>query len=134
MNMTVDVITIDNFRTLTPKILSHFDGYVIFPLRYHDLYYEVDSDRLRNTRCWEGDDKIFTECNVCASEFCNKAYGYESDYAYSFPRCKKGDFRALCNVIIALFEEIERKKGVCSAVCKSNKKPSFFQKLIFLNK
>lgn len=132
--MAITEINIDNFRTLTPKILSHFDGYVVFPFRYHVLCYEVDSDRLRNTRSWEGDNKIFTECDVCAQEFCNKAYGYESDYAYSFPRCKKGDFNALCNVIVALFEEIERKNGVCSAVCKSNNKPSFFQKLIFLNK
>jgi len=133
--MAITEITIDNFRTLTPKILSHFDGYVVFPFRYDNLYYEVDSDHLRNTRCWEGDNKIFTECNVCAQEFCNEAYGYESDYrSYSFPRCKKGDYHALCNVIIALFEEIERKNGVCSAVCKSNNKPSFFQKLMFLNK
>ncbi len=132
--MAVDRITIDNFRTLTPKFLSHFKGYVVFPFRYGDLDYEVDSDHLRNARCWEGDDKIFTRCDLCASEFCNKAYGYESDYTYGFPRCKKGDFHALCNVIVALFEEIERRNGVCSAVCKSKEKLSFFQKLIFLNK
>lgn len=132
--MAVDVITIDNFRTLTPKFLSRFKGYVVFPFRYDNLHYEVESDHLQNARSWEGDNKIFKECNVCASEFCNKAYGYEPDYAYSFPHCKKGDFRALCNVIVALFEEIERKNGVCSAVCKSNKKLSFFQKLVFLNK
>ena len=132
--MTVDTITIDNFRTLTPKILSHFNGQVIFPFSYYDVRYEVESDHLNNVRSWEGNGKIFRECNVCPSEFCDKAYGYESDYTYNFPHCKKGDFRALCNVIVALFEEIEKKNGVCSAVCKSNSKPSFFQKLVFLNK
>ena len=132
--MALDVITIDNFRTLTPKILSRFRGQIIFPFSYYKVCYEVESDHLSNVRSWEGDGKIFSECKVCATEFCDKAYGYESDYVYSFPRCKKGDFRALCNVIIALFEEIEKKNGICSAVCKSNKKLSFFQKLMFLNK
>ena len=132
--MAVDVITIDNFRTLTPKILSHFKGHIIFPFSYYEVHYEVESDHLVNVRSWEGDGKIFRECNVYASEFCSKAYGYEPDYRYNFPRCKKGDFRALCNVIVALFEEIEKKNGVCSAVCKSNSKLSFFQKLVFLNK
>lgn len=132
--MALDAITIDNFRTLTPKILSRFRGQVIFPFSCYDVRYEVESDHLSNVRYWESDGKIFRECKLCASEFCTKVYGYEPVYDYSFPHCKKGDFRALCNVIVALFEEIEKENGVCSAVCKSNNKLSFFQKLIFLNK
>ena len=127
-------IDINNFRTITPKFLAENKCEVIFSYNYWTLSYEVTPSHLSIQCSFRPDSEIFDRLQIRPYEFCDKVYGYECDSIYSFPHCKKNDYNALCNVIVALFEEIEKKNGVCSAVCKSKDKLSFFQKLIFLNK
>lgn len=127
-------IDISNFRTITPKFLARNKCEVVFSYSYWTLVYETSSSHLSITNYYKNDSEIFCKLEISPYGFCNKAYGYECDCRYSFPRCKENDYNALCNVIVALFEEIEKKSGTCSAVCKSKDKLSFLQKLIFLNR
>lgn len=104
---------INGLKDLDHYIL-HRDDIVIFHVKdkqgkFVNLKYVVCSDFLRNTRNKPGvclNDKIFNVLELDPHEFCSKYYGYETNNGI-WPCCKKWDFKAITNVVKALYTLID---------------------------
>jgi hypothetical protein len=98
------------YDELKGKILAFGD--VVY---FQELKYEVGY-RYLNDKNNYSNSLIFERLGLNKTEFCSKAYGYESDFyvhdlsSRSFPECKSYDYPALTRVVLNLFALIEGKK------------------------
>lgn len=97
----------DNLSTLGNNILNIGD-IVYFYVNDKQLKYSVQSNHLSNVHRGNNDE-IFLLLKLDKYVFCYTNYGY-AHKGGDWPTCKQEDYRALTRVVIALYQEIEKKE------------------------
>ncbi len=106
-----------NSDELTNKLLNYGDVVYLAGIKYF-----VDEFSLTTNISVGRDEKIFKILEIeDKKDFCKKHYGYDPFWHYGFPRPKKGDFKALTRVVIALMC-IYEKPGMWLRITKYLKK------------
>lgn len=96
------VYTIDK----RPKRLREGDK-VVFSVGDVAYSYLVQTDHLSSTKLDNG--AIFDALGLAFYSFAESAYGYEADSGW-WPCAKERDFAALCRLVNALYDEIEKRR------------------------
>ena len=82
---------------------------VRFNINNQVIDYQVAATYLNAINDWN--DKIFIVLNILSPrEFCTKYYGYRANEGI-WPCYKRGDYKALARVLIALFDKIAGVSG-----------------------
>lgn len=96
-----------NLKELGNNTLS-YDDIVYFYFDGRQLKYSVQSNHLSN--CIKSNNaEIFSILDINKSDFCNCYYGY-CNHGGDWPTCNREDYRALTRVVIALYQEIEKRE------------------------
>lgn len=100
-------ITKDNYKILNEKLLQYGD-IVYFTYDNFTYRYEVRESYLSNTKGIN--DVIFVALQLNKKPIATKAYGYSCGDE-QWPECKHSDYAALTELVIFLFEEIEKREN-----------------------